>query len=66
MNAHAFWNLPPHNPTQTRLRRFVRMPSGEIPTMFSKKKADFEKTLEGGVKTGGDWMFETGEIGRTK
>ncbi len=36
-------NIFPRNPTQTKYRRFQRIPGGEWNTEFDKTKRDFEK-----------------------
>ena len=58
MNINRFWNIAPRNPTQTRLRRFMKMPGNEIQTTFSKKMTDFQNTMDRGVETSIDWMFD--------
>ena len=44
-------NMPLRNPTQTRYRRFVKMPYGEMKSGFSESGERFKGVLKKALKT---------------
>jgi len=53
------WNIAPRNPTQTRYRRFLKMPGSELKTSFTDIQKDFEKHLNDRLKTHYSDYWET-------
>lgn len=57
LKESAWWNNPIDNPTQTRYTRFMKVPHGEMDTMFNKIGSRF-KTFGGLPKTRYDELME--------
>lgn len=47
----AWWNQPLKNPTQSRYRRFVKMPYTGLKTRFTDSQDEFKNKLRDALKT---------------
>lgn len=58
LGRSKFINIAPRNPTQTYLRRLVKMPGSGLETIFGDAKRDWERMKRDALKTRYSEFFE--------